>query len=96
MIDNDGTASRDDYVAVHETHGPIEEAQLRSFLEAHGVRVRVRGEALRFTHGIAVDGIGAAVIEVPATQVEQAKDLIARVEAGELALEEGFDGGDEV
>jgi hypothetical protein len=79
------------YVGVATVHGPIEEAQVCSFLQGNGIPARVRGEAIRKTHGITVDGIGAAEIEVPARFAEAARELIARADRGELRLEDDFD-----
>jgi len=78
-----------DYVAVATVNGSVEEAQICSFLRGSGIPTKVRGEALRRTHGITVDGIGAAQIEVPAEFAEAARELIAMADRGELELEEG-------
>jgi hypothetical protein len=75
-----------DYVVVATVQGPIEEAQLCSFFQGHGIPTRVRGEALRKTHGITVDGIGAAQVEVPAQFAQAARELIAMADRGELEL----------
>jgi len=80
-----------DYVAVATVQGPIEEAQICSFLQGSGIPTRVRGEALRKTHGITVDGIGAAEIEVPAEFAEAARELIAMADRGELELADDSD-----
>jgi hypothetical protein len=76
-------------VVVAVVQGEVEEQQLRAFLEAHGVSTRVEGEALRKTHAFVLDGLGEVRILVPAEQAGEARDLIARVEAGELALDAG-------
>ena len=81
-----------DYVGVATVHGPFEEAQLCSFLQGHGIPTIVRGEALRKTHGITVDGIGAADVEVPVEFAETARELIAMADRGELELEDDSDG----
>ncbi len=78
-----------DYVVVATVHGPIEEAQICSFLQGNGIPTWVRGEAIRKTHGITVDGIGAAQVEVPAQFAEAARELIAMADRGELELAEG-------
>ena len=80
-----------DYVGVATVHGPIEEAQLCSFLQGNGIPTRVRGEAIRKTHGITVDGIGAAEVEVPAEFAQAARELIAMADRGELELADGSD-----
>ncbi len=81
-----------EYVAILTVNGPIEEAQVRSFLEGSGIPSRVRGEALRNTHAITVDGIGAAEIEVPAELAQAARELIEMADRGELALPDDANG----
>jgi len=76
------------YVVISTVQGQFVEAQLKAFLEAHGIPCQLRGEALRVTHAISVDGIGAAEVLVPADQADEARDLLARVERGELAIDE--------
>lgn len=81
-----------EYVVVATVWGQMEEEQIRAFLEAHEIPVRTRGEAIRKTHAIAIDGIGATRIEVPARFARAATELLARVERGELTLPDDFDG----
>ena len=78
----------DGYVVISIVQGQFVEAQIKAFLEAHGIPCVLRGEALRVTHAISVDGIGAAEVLVPADQAEEARDLLARAERGELAIDE--------
>ena len=78
----------DGYVVISIVQGQFVEAQVRAFLEAHGIPCVLRGEALRVTHAISVDGIGAAEVLVPADRAEEARDLLARAERGELAIDE--------
>jgi hypothetical protein len=72
---------------VYTAEGEIEAQQIRSFLEANDIPCIFHGEALRKTHGLTLDGLGLVEIHVPEELVEQAKELIARANAGELALE---------
>ncbi len=67
--------------------GEVEEQQIRSFLEAHGIPTSVRGEALRKTHGLTLDGLGMVQILVAAADAERARELLAAVESGALRLE---------
>lgn len=84
--DRDAAPGR--YVCVATVHGPIEEAQICSFLQSNGIPAQTRGEAIRRIHGITLDGIGAAEVLVPAQYALAAQELIARVERGELQIEE--------
>jgi len=73
-------------VVVTAVQGEFEEQQLRTFLEANGIPTVVRGEALRKTHAFILDGLGAVEIMVAPEHAAEARDLIAKVEAGELEL----------
>ena len=85
------TADAPEYVEILTVNSPFQEAQIKSFLNAHGIPVEIRGEAIRKTYGITVDGIGAARILVPREFEEAARDLMARAERGELELADGAD-----
>ena len=76
-------------VGVIGLQGDVEEQQVRSFLEAHGITTAVRGEALRKTQGFILDGLGEVAIEVAAEHAEHARELLAAVDRGEMALDEG-------
>ena len=78
----------DPMVAVHIAHGGAEEEQVRAFLEAHGITTWVRGEALRKTHGLTLDGLGMVQILVRQDDVAAARELLAAVERGEMALDD--------
>ena len=77
-----------DWVGVTVVQGQFEEGQLRAFLRAHDIPTHVRGESLRTTHGLSVDGLGAVEVFVRATDADAARDLIAKAERGELVLPE--------
>jgi hypothetical protein len=76
----------DEQVVVATVQGQFAEAQVRSFLEAQGISTAVRGEALRATHGLSIDGLGAVQILVARRQAEEARALLAAAEGGELRL----------
>lgn len=75
-----------DDVTVATVQGQFDEEQMRAFLEAHGIPTRVRGETLRTTHGIVIDGLGAVDVLVPRDRAEDARDLLTRVDRGEFIL----------
>ncbi|MGD8331799.1 MAG: hypothetical protein PVJ49_20370 [Acidobacteriota bacterium] len=85
------SAESTDYVVVTTVQGPVEEEQMRSFLEAHDIPVHTRGEAIRRIHTTTIDGIAATDIEVPARFVRAARELLERVERGELRLPDDFE-----
>ncbi len=75
-------------VCVRTACGEIEAQHIKSFLEANGIPAEIEGEALRNTHGLTVNDLGAARILVPEELAEEALALLARADAGELALPE--------
>lgn len=81
---------------VYTAQGGFEENQVRAFLEAHDIPTAVAGEALRTTHALTLNGLGEVRIMVPPDREAEARDLLARVESGELELaEEHLLSGDE-
>jgi hypothetical protein len=70
------------YVASGEVHAQ----QIRSFLAAAGIPSAERGEALRITHGLTVDGLGAVEILVSAEDAAHARDILQSAEAGDFRL----------
>ena len=74
------------FVAVSTVQGQVAEGQVRAFLEAKGIPTRVRGETLRTTHGISIDGLGRVEILVPHEQAEEARELLKEAETGKFAL----------
>lgn len=81
------------HVTVAVCLGELEAQQLRAFLEANGIPVTFRGEALRVTHGLTLDGLGQVEIQVPAEREEEARTLLDAVERGELRIDDN-DGGE--
>ena len=79
---------RDEYVVISTVQGQFIEAQTKAFLEAHGIPCHLRGETLRVTHAISINGIGAADVLVPASLAGSARDLLAKVERGELFIDD--------
>jgi len=78
----------DSYVVVSTVQGQFAEEQVRAFLEAQGIPTEVRGETLRATHGLSIDGLGAVEILVPRQREEEARELLAAVDRGEFRLPE--------
>ena len=79
---------QDKETCVHVASGEFAAQQVKAFLEAHGIPSEFRGEALRMTHGFTLDGLGEVRVHVTPKDIAQARDLLARVEAGELKLDE--------
>ena len=74
------------FIAVSSVQGQFAEEQVRAFLEANAIPTEVRGETLRATYGISIDGLGSVEILVPQERADEARDLLARAERGDLAL----------
>jgi len=72
--------------SVFVASGEIHAQQVRAFLESAGIHSSKRGEALRHTHGLTVDGLGAVEIMVVEQDAERARDLLASAEAGDFRL----------
>ena len=77
-----------DPVVVFTAQGEIEETQVRSFLAAHDIPTIVQGEALRKTHGLTLNGLGAVEILVAAEHEEEALRLFAAADRGELSVDD--------
>ena len=75
------------FVASGETHCQ----QVRAFLEAAGIPTAVRGEALRLTHGLTLNGLGSVEILVAQSDAETARSLLRSAEAGKFRLEDPDD-----
>ena len=72
--------------SVFVASGEIHAQQVRAFLESAGIHTSERGEALRHTHGLTVDGLGAVEIMVAERDAERARDLLASADAGAFRL----------
>ena len=72
--------------SVFVASGEMQAQQVRAFLEAAGIATFERGEALRKTHGLTVDGLGAVEILVDESNVAQARELLDSAEAGAFRI----------
>ena len=77
-----------DLQCIFVASGEIHAQQIRAFLEAAGITAIERGESLRNTHGLTVDGLGAVTILVAAEDADRARSLLADAEAGTFRLTE--------
>ena len=68
--------------------GEIHAQQIRAFLEAEGISAIERGESLRNTHGLTLDGLGAVEILVADEDADRARSLLEAAEAGTLRLDD--------
>ena len=80
---------------VFVANGEFHANQVRAFLEAAGIETVVRGESLRQTHGLTLDGLGAVEILAAGDDIERARSLLDDAEAGRLRLADDADVRDE-
>ena len=77
-----------DMTRVFTASGEIQAQQVQGFLAAAGISSELRGESLRKTHGLTIDGLGMVEIVVSNEDEEQARALLASAEQGMFRLDE--------
>jgi hypothetical protein len=77
-----------EWTVVYTAQGEFEETQVQSFLAAHDIPTTTRGEALRKTHGLTLDGLGQVEILVAPEHEEAARRLLEEAERGEFTLDD--------
>jgi hypothetical protein len=75
-------------VCIFMASGEIEAQQIRGFLTAGGIPCELRGESLRKTHGLTIDGLGMVQVVVSEEDEEQARALLASAERGVFRIDE--------
>jgi acylphosphatase len=78
----------DDRRCVFRASGELQGQQIRAFLEADGISSELRGESLRNTHGLTLDGLGMVEILVSGTDEDRARALLAAAEGGQFRLDD--------
>jgi hypothetical protein len=78
---------------VFVANGEIQAQQVQGFLAAGGISSQLRGESLRKTHGLTLDGLGTVEILVAEADEERARALLASAESGEFRLESDDEDG---
>jgi hypothetical protein len=79
--------------SVFTANGETQAHQVRTFLEAAGISSELRGESLRKTHGLTLDGLGRVEIVVADVDEERARALLASAERGEFRLRDDAEPG---
>ena len=77
-----------DETCVFTASGEIEAQQIQGFLTAAGIDSQLRGESLRKTHGLTIDGLGKVEIVVSGDDAERARELLASADQGMFRLDE--------
>jgi len=78
---------------VFTANGEIQAQQVRAFLEAAGISSELRGESLRKTHGLTLDGLGMVEVVVSGIDADQARALLASAERGQFRLDDDAEVG---
>jgi len=78
---------------VFTASGELQAQQVRAFLQSAGIASEVRGESLRKTHGLTVDGLGMVAVVVSDIDEARARSLLASAESGEFRLSDDADVG---
>jgi hypothetical protein len=86
------TRDTPDEVEVKRVQGLIEAQPILAVLRANGIPARTRGEALGAIYALTLDGLAEVAILVPADRAEEARELLAAGEHGDLALRENEPG----
>lgn len=77
---------------VFVANGEMQAQQVRAFLEAAGISAVERGESLRNTHGLTIDGLGAVEILVAPDDADRARALLDAADAGAFRLADDVEG----
>jgi hypothetical protein len=72
--------------SVFVANGELHAQQVRAFLEAAGIHTSERGEALRHTHGLTLNGLGTVEIMVNESDEARARSLLASADAGAFRI----------
>ncbi len=75
-----------DEISVFTASGEMQAQQIQGFLAAAGIASELRGESLRKTHGLTIDGLGMVQVLVSNADEEQARALLASAEHGTFRL----------
>ena len=71
-----GEERETDLVEVWRSQGEFEAQVIRALLDSIGIRSVIRGEALRITHGLTMDGLAVVRILVRAEEAERAREIL--------------------
>ena len=74
--------------SVFTASGEMHAQQIQGFLEAAGIASELKGESLRKTHGLTIDGLGMVEIVVSSEDEERARELLASAELGTFRLDD--------
>lgn len=73
---------------VFTASGELHAQQIQGFLEAAGIASELKGEALRKTHGLTIDGLGMVEVVVASEDEERARELLESADRGVFRLDD--------
>lgn len=76
----------EDYVMVYKAYGQLDGEMIRMFLESHDIPAVAYGESLGTVVGLTVGPLGEVKIYVPNNRENEAKQLLADMDAGKYDL----------
>ena len=77
-----------DWRCVFTANGEIQAQQVRAFLRAAGISSELRGESLRNTHGLTLNGLGTVELVVAGADEDRARALLVSADGGEFRLDD--------
>jgi hypothetical protein len=73
-----------EYVPVYTASGKLAGEMIRLMLEAQGIPVILRQEAVGLVHGLTVSPLGNVYVCVPPVHVDEAEQILREMEDGRL------------
>ncbi len=86
-----------EYRVVYVGGGNLDAEEIRIFLESAGIPAYINQESVGITgYSLAVGSIGQAKVYVPADRYDEARQLLEKMQRGELETNEDFSHGETV
>ncbi len=86
-----------EYQVVYVGSGTLDAEEIRIFLESAGIHAYINQESIGITgYSVAVGSMGQARVYVSASQYEEARQLLEKMERGELETNEDLSHGETV
>ena len=73
-----------EYRIVYTAAGLLNGEMIRGFLQAQGIPVVISQESVGVTYGLTVGSLGAVEIFVPEDRLQEAQDLLAQMDSGQI------------
>lgn len=73
-----------DFVPIYTANGHLNAEIIKGLLESNGIRVFLSGESLGTSYGLTMGPLAEVDVLVPASQVEDAQNVIDAMERGDF------------